>query len=93
MSEWKKVRGNNVVARQRRGEGLIMTADEAMVSCGFFVIMSPPTEFSNGWSFHCRHSNEGISAFVGDDELVEVTFGNTRIRANPSKGWVHLLRR
>ncbi len=95
MSEWVKVRGNNVIARIRKGknEGIIMTADEAFASSGFYILMSPPTKFGDRWLFHCRCGTEGISEFVENDELVEVWFNNTRIRANPSKGWVHLLRR
>jgi hypothetical protein len=93
MSEWKKVRGNNVVARQRRDEGLIMTADESCASSGFYILMEKAHTGGGRWFFLCGHQTERVSVFVSHDELVEVTFGNTRIRANPSKGWVHLLRK
>ena len=94
-SAWTKVSGNNVVARQRAGEGLILTADEALVSRGFFIIMTAAIGNGNQWLFHCRNGVdlESVSRFVSCDELVEVWFENTRIRANPSKGWVHLLRK
>ena len=92
MSKWKKVRGNNVVARRKSGEGLILVADEKLASSGFYILLEPATGVGR-WFFLCGHKTEMVSIFVSDDELVEVTFGNTRIRANPSKGWVHLLRK
>ena len=93
MSEWKKVRGNNVVARQKSGEGLIFVADEKLASSGFYILMEPAHTGGGRWFFMCGHKTETVSIFVSDNEIIEVWFGNTRIRANPSKGWVHLLRK
>ena len=89
---WPKVSGNNVIARQRAGEGIILVADEKLASSGFYILLERATGVGR-WFFVCAHQTEMVSVFVSDDEIVEVWFGNTRIRANPSKGWVHLLRK
>ena len=93
MSAWSKVSGNNVIASKKAGEGIILVADETLAWRGFFITMKLSAVGHGLWLFHCRKSDETVNQYVSYDELVEVWFENTRIRANPSKGWVHLLRR